>query len=214
VRQPAHPSSALYQPLDHILGSPVLVRVLRILASHGGALSAAIVAQRAEVTRTAARNALYALVQAGLAETVGTGRSVFYRLRIEHPLAAPVAALFGAEADRVPRILERVRHAAERMRPRPRAVWLFGSVSRGQDRVESDFDLAVVGEGREIEAQAEQLRDELDEIAREHRIRPSVITITPQEARSMADGSTAFWKNLDRDAITLVGETPRRVARG
>jgi len=214
VRQPARPSSALHQPLDHILGSPVLVRVLRVLAGHGGALSAGIVAQRAEVNRTAARNALYALVEAGMAEPVGTGRSVFYRLRSDHPFAAPAAALFAAEADRVPRIMERVRRAAEAVKPRPRAVWLFGSVSRGEDRMQSDFDLALIGEGKELEAQAEQLRDELEEIAREHCIRPSVITLTEEEARGMARKGTEFWKNLDRDAIALVGDTPRRVVRG
>jgi predicted nucleotidyltransferase len=214
LRQPAQPSSALYQPLDYVLGSPVLIRVLRVLAVHGGALSAALVAERAKVTRTAARNALYTLVQAGVAETVGTGRSVLYRLRGDHPLAAPAAALFAAEASRVPRILERVRGVAEQMQPRPRAVWLFGSVARGGDQMRSDVDLAVVGEGGQVEDQAEQLREALDEIASEHRIRPSVITLTVKEARSMAERGTAFWKNLDRDAIVLVGDTPRQVARG
>lgn len=214
MRQPSHPSSALYQPLDTVLGSPVLVRVLRVLAVHGGALSAGDMAQRARVTRTAARNALYVLVQAGVAESMGTGRSVLYRLRGDHPLAAPAAALFAAEANRVPRIFARVRRVVEQMQPRPAAVWLFGSVARGDDEMGSDLDLALIGDGPELQAQAEQLRDELEEIAREHRIRPSVITLTVEEVRSMAEKETVFWKNMDRDAVSLVGDTPRGVAGG
>jgi predicted nucleotidyltransferase len=214
MRQPARPSSVLHHPLDQILGSPVLVRVLRVIAGHGGQMSAGIVAHRAEVTRTSARNALYSLVRAGVVESAGSGGSVLYRLRGAHPLAPVIGALFSAEADRASRILESVRAAAEQLQPPPRAVWLFGSVARRQDHLGSDLDLAVVGTGDDVEAQAEQLREALDEIGREHHLRPSVITITLEEARRMADEGAAFWKNIERDAIALMGQAPRSVLRG
>lgn len=58
---------------------------------------------------------------------------MLYRLNRRHALAEPVAELFRAEAARADVLFEGIRSVAERMHPPPVAVWLFGSVARGED---------------------------------------------------------------------------------
>ncbi len=138
--------SALRYPLTFILGTDVGLRLSRELARHGGQLSAPDLARRTGLSPASVSRGLGALVRTGTIEAAGTGRSLLYRLHRRHPLAAPMAALFEAEDRRFQSLLDSVRAAATAAGPGLLALWLFGSAARGEDRLGSDFDLALVAE--------------------------------------------------------------------
>lgn len=204
----------LYQPIDEILGTPAGVRVLRVLALHGGELSGSEVARRADLSRTGAWRALTRLGAVAVVETVGQGHSVPYRLNRRHPLAEPIVTLFRAEAARAEAFFDQIRSAAERMDPPPRAVWLYGSAARREDTAESDVDIAIVGRDGESRRQAERLRDALEEFAEDWSVRPSVISLSVEEARRLSAEERAFWDEVERDAVVLFGAAPGEVVSG
>jgi predicted nucleotidyltransferase len=204
-------SSALYYPLDEILGSPALVRVLRVLADHGASLGVSDIARRTRLALPSTRAAIRRLLSAELLTGVGAGRSMVCALRNEHPLAGALTALFAAERQQADEVLGAIRLAAAGLRPQPLGVWLYGSVARAEDTPASDVDIAMVSGRPEPSEQAEALREAIATAlpGREHRV--SVIAFAPADVRRLAAEGAEIWTELLRDAAVLVGDAPAGV---
>ncbi len=143
--------------LTEVLGSPVRVDLLRILAkAHGGSFSGRELARQVSASPSQVNLHLWALRSQGLVRVSTLGRLHSWSLSIEHALAEPLQRLFEAE----PALLEQLRERLEAtLRPLPieRAI-LFGSIARAQERPESDIDLFVETRGNaEKERVAEAL---------------------------------------------------------
>lgn len=207
-------SSALYQPLDTILGSPAAVRILRVMTSHGGVLTANLISLQSRLNRSGVGRTLDHLVESGIVERLGQGRSLLYRLADAHPLADALIALFQAERTRVDRFMADVRSVAANMIPAPIAVWHFGSAARGEDRHDSDFDLAVVWPDGPMRHYTDLLADQLDAIGRRWAVKPSLIDFGVTDVASACQRNTAFWRNLNRDYLLIHGKHPNEVCGG
>ena len=212
------PASTLYHPLDDVLGTRALVRVLRVLATHGGSLAVADIARRAKLTLPSVRTALRRLLDLEVTTGIGAGRSMVCELRQEHPLVPVLVSLFSVEQEQATTVLGAVREAAGRLDPAPWAVWLYGSVARGEDDAASDIDIALVTAAPESGAQADALRDAVLRTRAASAERVSVITMAPADVRRAARAKTPFWDNLRRDAVVLLGDAPadvlERASRG
>src|SRR5579872_2353215 len=127
------PQSFLRQPLSAVLAGPAAVRVLRVLARHGGELSAALLATRTRLTKPSVLASLHHLAAMGYVEALGSSRQSLYRIDHRHPLVPSIIALFTAEDDRFQTIIAAVRAAA--IAAEATAAWLYGSVARGEDGV-------------------------------------------------------------------------------
>ena len=212
------PASTLYHPLDDVLGTRALVRVLCVLATHGGSLAVADIARRAKLTLPSVRTALRRLLDLEVTTGIGAGRSMVCELRQEHPLVPVLVSLFSVEQEQATTVLGAVREAAGRLDPAPWAVWLYGSVARGEDDAASDIDIALVTAAPESGAQADALRDAVLRTRAASAERVSVITMAPADVRRAARAKTPFWDNLRRDAVVLLGDAPadvlERASRG
>jgi predicted nucleotidyltransferase len=138
---------------------------------------------------------------------------VSYRVDRRHPLAEAVRLLFAAEATRATGALDVIRKAAARLEPAPRAVWLIGSVARDEDQPGSDLDLVVVASGRRARDHADELRDAVGAAPEAWGLDVSVLSLSVRELRTMIREQPSFWRSLERDAVTLVGEAPEALAR-
>ncbi|MBC9176179.1 helix-turn-helix domain-containing protein [Pseudoroseomonas ludipueritiae] len=208
----ASSQSAQRYPLSSILGTDAGVRLARELARHGGQLSAPDLVRRTGLAKASVARGLEALVGAGAVDTAGTGRSVLYRLRPEHPLAPALSALFEAEERRFQNILEGARSAAEAAGPGLVALWLFGSVARGEDRADSDLDLALVGEPAALPRLADAFRDALVAPAGRMGFSPSVVALGTDDVARLAGQCDPWWMGVTRDAVPLVGQRPDDLA--
>jgi predicted nucleotidyltransferase len=208
---PATTQSMLRHPLSTILGSEGYVRILRELLRHGGELSATDLAARAGLSPQHARLILKHLVDTGVVDGLGTGRARLYRVRGVHPLAGPLNALFAAEDERFEAVLATVRREAGSLRPRPLAVWLYGSVARGTDTPASDVDLAVIAEASRLEETVEALRERLGPLGDTLSVTFSVVGGEPRDALEAAE-SEPFWAGVVKDAIPILGPAPDRLA--
>lgn len=201
-------SSALYHPLDAILGSPSLVRVSRVLASHGGSLDVGQIVQRTNLSAPSVRSALARLIQVGLVHAVGVGRTMVCTLRSQHPLAGAVASFFEAERRQADALLEAMREAAGHTGETLLAVWVYGSTARGTDRPDSDIDVAVVSYATVPTVAAEAFRERLSLSAPESGRRVSVVAFSADAVRDIARRRTRFWRELERDAVVVFGDPP------
>lgn len=202
------PASALYHPLDEALGTRALVRVTRVLAAHGGSLAVSDIARRARLTLPSVRAALRRLLDLDVATAIGAGRSMVCGLRPDHPLVPALVNLFSAEQEQAAGVLAAVREAAGQLDPAPWAVWLYGSVARGEDDAASDIDIALVTPASDPNAQADALRDAVSQTGVARGDRVSVITMGPTDVRRAASAETVFWADLKRDAVVLLGDAP------
>ena len=139
------PQSAQRYPLTRILGTEANVRLLRELSRHGGQLSAPSLVARTGLAKTSVWAGLASLAAMGILSVAGTGRARLYSIRADNALRVPLDALFDAEETRFQDILAAIRNAARTCGQELAAVWLYGSVARGEDRPGSDLDLIVVG---------------------------------------------------------------------
>lgn len=201
-------SSTLYHPFDSILGSPALVRVCRVLASHGGKLDVSEIAQRTKLSLPSVRTALRRLIQFEVVTAIGAGRTMVCSLRLEHPLSRSIVSLFDGERDQADQLLAAMREAAQQIAPTLAALWVYGSAARGTDTPDSDIDVALVTYPSVPAIDAETFRESLARIAPERASRISVISLTPGELRKIAKERTSFWRELERDAVVILGDSP------
>lgn len=201
-------SSTLYHPFDAIVGSLALVRVARVLASHGGGLDVSDIAHRTKLSLPSVRTALRRLMQLDVVAAIGAGRTMVCSIRMEHPLSHAIISFFDAERAQADSLLRAMREAAQQIAPAPAALWIYGSAARGTDAADSDIDIAFVSNASTPAIDAETFRERLAQTAPERARRISVISFTPNELRKIARERTHFWRELERDAVIVFGDAP------
>ncbi len=203
------PQSHFRYPLTRLLGTEAGVRVLRELALHGGELTTTLLAQRTGITDQSVRNTLATLSGARLLRRYGHGRAAAYQLDPSHPVSRMLIALYQAESQRISAIYASVREAAERLEPRPVAVWMYGSVARHEDGPASDLDLLLIVDDAHLTEQlADAFRRELEAVEDEHRLTISVVPVNKDDVVRLSTQDDPFWRAVTRDAFVLVGPRP------
>lgn len=211
---PVRPSSFVRQPFDEILGSVGAVRLLRALVRHGGALSVTRLADEALMSPNGARKILYHLERAGIVLGLGASHVRIFSLDVAHPLGKALVALFEAEKSRFEVALSCIRDVTAL--PEIAAVWLFGSVARHEDRLESDLDIALFIEGsvEQVRVVADKVRDQLDLHEALRGLVLSVIPMGLSDLSMLVHDGAQLWRDLLTDAVILKGPSPRRMAEG
>jgi hypothetical protein len=133
--------------LDDLLGSPIRVRVLRVLTRFPDrGFTGRELAKLCERSPSQTNAALKSLRDSGVAFREIAGRSHVWRLTPEHALRDVLALMFQGEANSL-HLLKRDIEALLRPLPVKRA-FLFGSVARGDEHPTSDVDLLVLVESK------------------------------------------------------------------
>ena len=206
------PKSHFRNPLEVLLNSVGALRVLRVLASHGGALPASALVDQTRLTRSVVHHTLKALTEEGIIQTMGRARSVLYQFDGLHPLASALQALFEAETQRADRVLEAIRTTADRLAPSVLAAWLFGSVARGEDTSRSDLDVAIVVDQEPADDLTHRVADELAPVEAAERVVISVVGLSRSDLLRLPSLNPQFWASLRQDAVVLTGPGPESLA--
>jgi DNA-binding transcriptional ArsR family regulator len=203
--------SAIRNPLDLVFGVDSNVRVLRIVARHGGLLSSSEIGRRAGLSKSSTRLGLISLADTGLVLAEGSGYNRLYRLNSEHYLSGAIENLFAAEDRRFTAIIDAVTNSPGAQKQLVISLWIYGSVSRGEDRRGSDPDVGVVTETADLAAVVEAVRDGLAMHSERLGFTPSVVGLDLQDVRRLAQDDDPWWSNVLKDAIVLVGRRPEEL---
>jgi len=196
----------MFDALDHILGTRNKVRLLRCLFSLDRAVSGREACRLAGISSIGQR-ALDELVDVGIASrTEGTAQH-WYSAQRGHPLAPSLQALFRREAAALDQFLALLREGFDRVDSIV-AVYVIGSVARGENRPESDLDLLVILEG-EGEA-AQQVRQALhalgEEVAASNGVRASFTLLGAPQLNARYATGDRFVQEAVHDARWIWGE--------
>lgn len=200
-------------PLSTLFAGQGAVRVARELFLHGGPLSITELSHATRLTPMGVRLVLGPFLDLGVVRRIGRGRSNLYQVVPEHPLSATLASLFDAETARVRETYDAIREAAGSISPPPSAVWLFGSVARGDDHARSDLDLAVCAPEPVVERTVDGFREALAPVGQKLGIVFSVVGMSAEDLDRMERERDPFWIALHREARALAGPEPAEVLR-
>lgn len=199
-------------PLNRILASEGAVRVLRELCRSGDVLGVPSLAQLTHLHPETVRAAMGDLVMLGMVEALGINRGHLYRISTTHPLYAPLSQLFEAEEARVQSVMETLRSGARSTVPDALAVWLYGSVARGQDTPGSDLDVALVISGGNVDSAMDTYRAAIASVMEQQGVSVSVVGLSDADVVRLADEDAPWWRNVSADAQPLLGLPPEALA--
>lgn len=137
------------------------------------------------------------LAEAGLLSREKVGNQLRYRANRECPIFAELASIFRKTSGLGEVLLE----ALAPLAPRIELALVFGSVARGEERVESDVDLLIVGDVdfgevvRALYAVQEEIRREVN----------PVVMSKAELQRRISDGDSFLHEILSRPTIGLIG---------
>lgn len=193
----------LEQGLDLLAARPKM-RILRHLVRHPSPLIAAEVARVTGTAYARASEALKQLVEQGLLKQRRVGRAIEYVLNERHYLVSEVLVpAFRAERRWPEALGEDVTRLAG---PGVVSVVLYGSVSRGKPRAQSDLDLAVLVERETDPADVERHLAERYVSLQDRFVRPiSFLVLDARDFSSRAARGEALVANILRDGRVLAG---------
>lgn len=175
-------------------------------------MSATQLAQECGLSRKGVHLILESLVGQQIVLPLGANKVQLFQLDREHPLVAGLQALFQQEQDRWAGLLQAVREVL-RGYPEIQAAWYFGSVARGEDAPQSDFDIAmVIPDGSRVEKVVENVREALRPIEVQFYAAFSVIGLSNADIDRLHKGGDDWWANVVQDAHVLKGTSPRQYA--
>jgi len=203
-----------YNPFDHVLGTVASIRILRELSVHGAEMPMSLIVDRTGLSYPGTQQAMARLLESGVVEMLGSGRSVLYRLNKANILNEGLQNLFLVEQERVNLVLQKVCEFAADSSPQPIAVWLYGSVARREDSAGSDVDFMLIIEQEDsVQDVTESFQDMLL-FASAWSIFPSVVVLSVGDIKELIKGQHARWTSLNEEAITLFGSTPMEIENG
>lgn len=210
LMQPISAQSHVRFPLNRLLANGGAVRVLRTLSLYGGPLSTSQIAQETGMTPQGTRMTLETLLGLQIVTAIGKGRANLYEFDLHHPMAGALKSLFIAERENWENLLQALRSIVGKFKTVV-AAWYYGSVARGEDLPRSDFDMAVVVDG-DVDATVDALREVLHELEASRAITCSVVGVALADVAGMARDN-AWWQEMARDAKTIKGMPPDRLAQ-
>ncbi len=214
MRPPGSATSMFYNPFDHILGTVASMRILRELSLHGEEMPMSLIVDRTGLSYPGTQQAMGRLLESGVVEMLGSGRSVLYRLNKANILNEGLQNLFLIEQERVNIVLQKVSEFAAECTPHPIAIWLYGSVARREDSAGSDVDfMLVIDDEDSIQDVAESFQDMLI-FTSEWSIFPSVVVLSTGDIEKLIKKQPERWTSLKEEAITLFGSTPVEIKNG
>jgi Nucleotidyltransferase domain len=203
----------LSQPLATVSPGPH-GRVLAVLARTDKPLTGRTVASLVQ-PHTSLRGVqvtLDDLVANGVVTLEKAGRAYLYSLNSDHLAAAPILALANIRTE----LQERISAEISIWDPAPAAVWLFGSVARGDVDTDGDVDLLVVRPDtvdEDLPAWLEQVDALGGHITRWTGNGCEVLELSRSELAAAVVRDERLVADLRRDAVPLAGAQPRALLR-
>jgi predicted nucleotidyltransferase len=205
------PQSAIRFPLSSVFGTEANVRVLRELSRHRGQLDASTLVKRTKLTLPSVLSAISTLVEFGILDEAGSGRSRLFSMNRISPFNISILSLFDAEESRFKGVIEAVKECAASLGNKVIAAWIYGSVARGEDRAQSDLDVLLIAHEEEVASVQSWSVDFLLAKGEALLFSPSVNTLSLADIRRLMQNNDPMWQAIVNDALVLNGLRPTSI---
>ena len=184
MRPPKSPRSSLRYPLDELLGSQTLVRLLRVMVYEvAGPISVTDAAKKAGLSRVGARKTLEKLEKLGFAVRIGTGRALTYGPKDATPYSGSLRQLFDLEQQQFDELLQQLRKALAISEVRDAWIQVLPIEPGGA------LELNVVAETKAFSWIGPELRTHLLEIEKRHNLTIELAVFTRADDPGIPKGA-------------------------
>ncbi|MDB5838203.1 MAG: hypothetical protein JWQ23_155 [Herminiimonas sp.] len=212
MRPAGTPQSHQRYPLTGLFNGPGAVRVLRVLATQEQPIGTTLIAKQSGLTWKGALLVLDNLVNQQVVRAFGGTGTQLFQLNRRHPLATVLETLFQTEQNRWTDLLQAVRRVFDE-RPAIKAAWYYGSVARGEDSAQSDFDIGfIAADDEHLDTIADSVREALRPLEDQFLAAISVIGLSNADVSRLSQNSNAWWGSMTQDARPLKGKSPQDYA--
>lgn len=197
------------RPVESVIPG-VQGRILAVLAETTAALNLRTIARLADVSPAQASRVLPELVALGLVERREAPPSALFVLVDDHVAARAVRALSRSRDA----VLNELGTLAQKMRPRPISIVVFGSFARGEADAASDLDVVLVRPAvvREDDDQWVSSAEEWRTAARRLTGNPvQVLEIDESDVPRRLRRPTPLWAAVLRDGVRVHGSPIAKV---
>jgi hypothetical protein len=186
--------NALRYPFDSVFGTEAQVRILRVLSMEiVRPISVPEAALLSGLTQPGVRKALDRLVETGLVDRIGSGRSQHYCLREKEPLIQAIGSLFGEEQRVYERIVAALRKAFDDLREVRTAL-----VSQLPKRLGDPLEICVVVDPKAISWIGEEIRTRIIAIEKEFDMIVETVLFTRADA-PIAPADAVYLRVAERE---------------
>lgn len=197
----------MLKPLDDILSSGAKIKILRVMALVPVPHNGREISRRAGTDPGYTSRVLSELVASGVVAKRDQGRVNTYRITEEgSELIDRLVELFAAERERSESAIGELRRAL----PEALSVILYGSEARGEAEAGSDTDILIVFEERSADLD-DMVADACLELAERYSLSLSWHIADLDRIHDWEDTDSDFWRNVQRDGVTLAGESIERL---
>ncbi|MDZ4178937.1 MAG: hypothetical protein U1E29_06865 [Coriobacteriia bacterium] len=194
MRPPREQRSLLKYPLDDALGTPAMVRLLRVLLHDvRGPVSVADAARLAGLSTAGVRKAFAALERSGMAVRIGTGRAQKWAPPASGPFATLLMQLFTTEQQRYDELIRELRRSVSM--PEVRTAWTAEPSGESVRTVEID----VVADSKAIDWIGSEVRSRLEDLEKRFDLTVEVNVHTRADAPDVPAHALLLWGGEDRD---------------
>jgi len=192
------------KPLDEVFQNLSHVKVLRVLVNSELDLTGRQIAALAGLSAMGAKKALDHLGELNLLAVRRVGRAYLYRFREENLIVQKLLRqLFINEKNFLEEELKKV---SQHFSSFAHSVYLFGSVSRGEEAFGSDIDLCVILRNASLMEQAEEKALEMtDHLGQVTGITPTIIVMTREDFQNRYKSGDVLAKNIVEEGQILYG---------
>lgn len=196
MRPPRIQRTTLRYPLDHILGTSALVRLIRVLVHDvGGPVSVTDAAKMAGLSTTGARKALETLEKLSIAVRVGTGRAQKFGPKLDNPYLTLLRQLFDMEQKQYEDLIQALRQAVAM--PETRDAWIQELPGESSQSLEID----VVAETKAISWIGSELRSRLIQTEKRFDLIVELNVFTRADSHSPPDNAIMLWVSGDAASV-------------
>jgi predicted nucleotidyltransferase len=168
-------------------------------------LSVTGLAARTALTPQGVRKILDLLVGCGAVAMLGQAKTRLYGIGT-HPIMESIVRLFEEEENAYSGAIKLLRECVGENEG-VIAAWIYGSVARGEDRPNSDIDIAIVTLDTELERVTEEVRSAIDELVDRLPFPASIVSLGKSDIPARSK-TTKWWESLLKEAIVLKGDRP------
>lgn len=201
------------KPLDELFSTWSDIAVMRVLKNYNTGLSGREIARLSGMTAKSAIRTLSRLEDLGVIKRIRGGREHFFSLNREHFLVQEIIlhVLEGEEKFR-DAVYQEIRRA---LKGKCNSVYIFGSVARKEEKVESDLDLCIVLDKEDQKEELEELFEELrSELFNKYGVNASPFYIMASEFSAKAKDKKPPVKDIVEEGKMLFGNSISRLVNG
>jgi predicted nucleotidyltransferase len=203
----------IHNVLDRIMNHEVKTKILRIMFKYNTEWTGRQLAKELKVSPTTANKFLRALVNEGVINVKGAGKSYIYSLNVKNYIVKNILKqVFEIEKDLYSAVINLIKKAILKSNIKIEAAAIFGSVAQKTETTQSDIDLLIVLHELKDKKKIENIFDKLStKIAEDFQTAISPYIVSKEQFKKRHRAKKSIINEILKSYILIIGKPLERI---